>query len=73
MGKNIIIFDSFKTFKVLDDSIILCSKPMIKGDGFGLDITSLNILHDQQSLNLEIQFPIFKTQLIAEYRVVNGP
>ena len=44
---------------------------MIAGDGFTLNITSLNILHDQQSWCHEIYFPIFKNQLIAEYRVVN--
>ena len=44
---------------------------MITGDGFTLNITSLNILHDQQSWCHEIHFPIFKTQVIAEYRVVN--
>ena len=68
---SLLIFGNQKTFKVFDDSIILCSKPMIAGDGFTLNITSLNILHDQQSWCHEIYFPIFKNQLIAEYRVVN--
>ena len=58
-----------KTFQVFDDSLILCSKPIITSDGFIIKIMSLDILYDKKTGYChEINFPIFKMNQVVEYR-----
>ena len=58
-----------RTSQVFDDSLILCSKPVITSDGFMIKIMSLDILYDKKTGYChEINFPIFKMNQVVEYR-----
>ena len=58
-----------RTSQVFDNSLILCSKPVITSEGFMINIMSLDILHDKKTGYChQINFSIFKMNQVVEYR-----